>query len=92
MVEEHSTQFSIMTIIAKQILATPMSTVTVQQAFSTEESILGQTRSSMSPNSVEAQACLDDWTKAALRQQESVHEQNEDYGFDDPQNGRKQLR
>ena len=67
MVEGAFNAITIMTIIAKQILATPVSTVTVQQAFSTKESILGQTRSSMSPDSVEAQTCLDDWTKATLR-------------------------
>jgi len=28
---------------------------------------------------VEAQVCLDDWTKAALRQQENVREQSKDF-------------
>jgi len=62
--KEHSTQFSIMAIIAKQILASSVSTVTVQQAYNAGGSILDQTCLSMSPDLVEAQACLDDWTKA----------------------------
>ena len=68
--KEHSTQFSIMAIIAKQNLATLVSTVAVEQTFSAgrSRSILDQIYSSMSSNLVETQACLDDWTKAALNQ------------------------
>ena len=33
----------------------------------------------MSSDSVEAQACLDDWTKATLRQQEIMWEKNENF-------------
>ena len=46
--KEHSTQFSIMIIIAKPIVATSVSTIAVEQAFSVRESILDQTYSSMS--------------------------------------------
>ena len=51
----------------------------MKQAFSVGESILNQTHSSMSLESVEAQACLDDWTKIALRKQKIVREKNEDF-------------
>ena len=50
--------------MAKQILATPVSTVAVEQQFSAGVNILDPTRSSMSPDSIEVQSCLDDWTKA----------------------------
>ena len=60
--------------MAKQILVTPVSTVTVEQQFSADGNILDPTRSSMSPDSIEAQSCLDDWTKAVFRQQEKEHE------------------
>ena len=33
----------------------------------------------LSPNSIEAQACLDDWTKAKFRQQEQEHEQTYEF-------------
>ena len=52
--------------MAKQILATPVSTVAMEQQFSAGGNILDPTRSSMSPNSIEAQSCLDDWTKAVF--------------------------
>ena len=54
-----------------------MSTVTVEQQFSAGGNILDPTRSSMSPDSIEAQACLNDWTKAEFRQQE--HEQTYEF-------------
>ena len=56
--------------MAKQILATLVSTVTVEQQFSAGGNILDPTRSFMSLDSIEAQSCLDDWTKAVFRQQE----------------------
>ena len=62
-------------MMAKQILATPVSIVAVEQQFSAGSNILDPTRSSMSPYSIEAQAYLDDWTKAEFRQQEQEHEQ-----------------
>jgi len=46
--KEHSTQFSIMTIIVKQILVMPVSTVVLEQAFSVGRNILDQIHSSMS--------------------------------------------
>ena len=61
--------------MAKQILTTPVSTVVVEQQYNADGNILDLTRSSMNPNSIEAQSCLDDWTKAVFRQQEKEHEQ-----------------
>jgi len=46
--------------MAKDILASPVSTVPVEQAFSAGGQILDETRSSMLPTNVEAQSCLDD--------------------------------
>ena len=50
--------------MAKQILVIPVSTVAVEQQFSVGGNILDATRSFTSPDSIETQACLDDWTKA----------------------------
>ena len=54
--------------MAKQILAIPVSTVAIEQQFSVGGNILDPTRSSMSPDSIETQYCLDDWTKTIFRQ------------------------
>ena len=47
-----------------------MSTIAVEQQFSAGGNILDPTRSSMSLNSIEAQACLDDWMKVEFWKQE----------------------
>jgi len=73
----HANTFPILSLLAKQILAAPVSTVAVEQAFSQGGNILDETRSRMTPDSLEAQACVDDWTKAELRAQENPKE-NED--------------
>ena len=44
--------------------------VQVEQEFSAGGNILDPRRSTMSPQSLEMQACVDDWTKAKYRQQE----------------------
>ena len=53
--------------MTKQILAIMVSTIAMEQQFSAGDNILDATRSSMSPDSIEAQACLDDWMKAQFR-------------------------
>ena len=55
--------------MAKQILTTLVSTIVVEQQFSVGGNILDPTRFSMRPDSIESQACLDDWTKVEFWQQ-----------------------
>lgn len=66
----HQNTYPILSQIAKSIFSCSVSTVAVEQAFSAGGNILDETRSSLHPTSLEAQVCVDDWTKAALRQQE----------------------
>ena len=47
-------------MMAKSILATLVSTIAVEQQFNVDGNILDVTRSSMSLDSIETQACLDD--------------------------------
>ncbi|KAK2663159.1 hypothetical protein Ddye_001733 [Dipteronia dyeriana] len=79
---EHEKHFPILSIIAKQILATPVSTVAVEQEFSAGGNILDARRSLLSPESIQVQVCVDDWTKAGYRQQEMEPEVIYDF-FDD---------
>jgi len=72
-------EYPILAIIAKQILGTPVSTVAVEQEFSAGGNILDPSRSNMSPQSLEIQACVDDWTKAKYRQQELQQEMVNDF-------------
>ncbi|KAK2644703.1 hypothetical protein Ddye_019898 [Dipteronia dyeriana] len=50
---EHEKHFPILSIIAKQILATPVSTVAVEQEFSAGGNILDARRSLLSPESIQ---------------------------------------
>ena len=52
--------------MAKQILAIPVSTIAVEQQFSADGNILDASHPSMSSDSIEVQACLDNWTNAQL--------------------------
>ncbi|KAI9165232.1 hypothetical protein LWI28_010051 [Acer negundo] len=80
----HQHDYPILAIIVKQILGTPVSTVAVEQEFSAGGNILEPRRSVMSPQSLEMQACVDDWTKAKYRQQELQPEIVNDF-FEDNQ-------
>ncbi|KAI9157652.1 hypothetical protein LWI28_025830 [Acer negundo] len=83
----HQQDYPILAIIAKQILGTPVSTVAVEQEFSAGGNILEPRRSVMSPQSLEMQACVDDWTKTKYRQQELQPEIVNDFFEDDQTTG-----
>lgn len=74
----HQSLFPILAMIAKDVFSSPVSTTSVERAFSMGGQILDETRSRMSPDSLEAQACLDDWTRAKYRQQEYVRDNEEE--------------
>ncbi|KAL6564748.1 hypothetical protein OROMI_016198 [Orobanche minor] len=75
---KRSTIFPVVATIAKEILAVPASTVFVEQAFSVGGYILDERRSRLTPQNLEAQALLNDWVKAELRQQELNYNEQED--------------
>ncbi|KZV25903.1 hypothetical protein F511_31520 [Dorcoceras hygrometricum] len=63
--------------MAKEILACPVSTVAVEQAFSMEGNTLDERRSTIRPENLEAQCLLNDWSRAASRTQDQ-DETNDD--------------
>ncbi|KAK2635878.1 hypothetical protein Ddye_030670 [Dipteronia dyeriana] len=85
--KDYEQEYPILAIIAKQILGTPVSTVAVEQEFSAGGNILDPRRSVLCPQSLEAQACVDDWTKAKFRQQELKPEIVNDFFEDDQTTG-----
>ncbi|KAK2657797.1 hypothetical protein Ddye_010849 [Dipteronia dyeriana] len=64
---QHQKHFPILSIIVKQILVTPVSTVTVDQEFNAGENILDARRSLLSPESIQVQVCVDDDFKLNFR-------------------------
>ncbi|KAK3198352.1 hypothetical protein Dsin_021767 [Dipteronia sinensis] len=79
----HERYFPILAMIAKNILSTPVSTVAVEQKFSSGGNTSDPTRSLMSPKSLQMQACVEDWMKAQYRQQEIDLEEPYDFFKDD---------
>ncbi|KAK2642156.1 hypothetical protein Ddye_023919 [Dipteronia dyeriana] len=84
---EHQKHFPILSIIAKQILTTPVSIVAVEQEFSTGGNILDARQSFLSLESIQVQVCVDDWTKVEYRKQEMELEVIYDFFNDDHTTG-----
>jgi hypothetical protein len=56
-------RYPILTEVARDVLAMPISTVASESAFSTEGRILDPFRSSLSPLTVEALVCTQNWIR-----------------------------
>jgi hypothetical protein len=54
-------KFPILSSMARDFLAIPLSTVASESAFSCGGRILGDTRSSLTPNMLQALVCAKDW-------------------------------
>jgi hypothetical protein len=61
----NSTKFPILSEIARDVLAIPVSTVASESAFSTGGRVLDPFRSSLAPKTVEALVCVQNWLKSS---------------------------
>ncbi|CAH9088287.1 unnamed protein product [Cuscuta epithymum] len=62
--------FPILAQMAKQVLSMPVSTVAVEQEFSSADNVLTASRTSLSAESLETLICYHNWLKAIRRTQE----------------------
>ncbi|KAK9674220.1 hypothetical protein RND81_12G219200 [Saponaria officinalis] len=62
----HTPRYPVLSMMALDILAVPMSTVTPELAFSTGGRVLDQYRSSLSSETVQALICTQDWLRAEV--------------------------
>ncbi|XP_019150687.1 PREDICTED: zinc finger BED domain-containing protein RICESLEEPER 3-like [Ipomoea nil] len=60
----NSDRFPILSKMARDVLAVPISTVASESAFSTSDRVLDAIRSSLTPKIVEALVCAQDWLRA----------------------------
>ncbi|KAF5815925.1 putative HAT dimerization domain, ribonuclease H-like superfamily, hAT-like transposase, RNase-H [Helianthus annuus] len=65
-------KYKILAKVARDVLAVPVSTVASESAFSTGGRILDPFRSSLSPKTVQALVCTQNWIRADFKKQASV--------------------
>ncbi|KAL6606746.1 hypothetical protein ACP70R_042399 [Stipagrostis hirtigluma subsp. patula] len=63
--KNNSLEYPVLARIAKDILAIPVSTVASESAFSTGGRVISDFRSRLTPETVEALVCLQDWMRAS---------------------------
>ena len=71
--KQYKMTFPTVSKVALQVLAVPASTVAVEQTFSSGGNILDAKRSRLAPEALEAQVCVDDWSRALQRTQDQLH-------------------
>lgn len=59
--KKSATNYPILSAMVRDFLAIPLSTMSSESAFSCGGRILGDTRSSLSPETLEALVCAKDW-------------------------------
>ncbi|KAF7150022.1 hypothetical protein RHSIM_Rhsim02G0102300 [Rhododendron simsii] len=81
----------ILTVMARDILTVPVSTVASKAAFSAGGRVISEKRASLSPDTMEALICLKDWQLAECRLQQAEQERELADLMRDPKISRPQL-
>ena len=69
-------RFPVLSILARDILTIPVSTVSLKSAFSTTGRIIEERKTSLTPEMVEMLICLKDWKNASLRMQHTAEDRD----------------
>ncbi|KAL9691511.1 hypothetical protein QQ045_011935 [Rhodiola kirilowii] len=73
--KKNSSMYPILSVMARDILSVPASTVASESAFSTGGRVVSEKRASLSANTIEALVCLKDWSLTKDRMQEAAAEE-----------------
>ena len=75
----HSTTYPILSIMARDLLTSPVSTVASESAFSAGGRVIDERRGKLAPDFVEALICIKDWKDAKTRDQQRDDEILEEF-------------
>ena len=71
--KENARSMPVLSLVARDLLAAPASTVSSESAFSSGGRVINIHRHSLKPETVEACICLKDWRDAEVRRQSDPH-------------------
>ncbi|KAL6190840.1 hypothetical protein ACLB2K_037234 [Fragaria x ananassa] len=69
----HEEVYLVLSLIARDLLSVPASTVASEAAFSAGGRVVSEKRASLSPSTIQALICLKDWKLADSRQQDKEY-------------------
>ncbi|XP_066322132.1 zinc finger BED domain-containing protein RICESLEEPER 4-like [Miscanthus floridulus] len=78
---EHKLTYSILSVLAKDILTVPVSTISSESTFSLTGRIIEERRRRLNPETVEALTCIKDWENAETRLQHMVEDKELEEAF-----------
>ena len=80
---EHKQTYPVLSILAKDVLFVPVSTISLESAFSLTGRIIEERRRRLSPEMVEMLSCIKDWEAGESRAQHAVEDKELEESFDE---------
>lgn len=77
--QEHKQTYPVLSILAKDVLTVPVSTISSESTFSLTGRVLEERRRRLTPEMVEILTCLKDWQLGEDRAQHSIETYQEDF-------------
>jgi hypothetical protein len=80
---EHKSTYPVLSILARDVMTVPVSTISSEFAFSTSGRIIEERHRRLSSEMVEILTCTKDWEAAEARLQEQVDDKELEASFED---------
>jgi hypothetical protein len=80
---EHKLTYPVLSIMAKDVLTVPVSTISSESTFSMTGRIIEERRRRLKPETVEWLTCIKDWELAEARLQHSVEDKELEEEFEE---------
>ena len=80
---QHKLTYPVLSIMAKDILTVPVSTISSESTFSMTGRIIEERRRNLKPEMVEMLTCIKDWEAAEARLQQNVEDKELEQAFEE---------